>query len=307
MRRRGGLGANIAGVLAIVLVLAFGAVIVEGYFHPQGGSLGGLGNALSNGVSLVESGLQFAGGGGMSEVETQAVGLISDTFTGNAPIQPTCSPTPVNSFIQLTNTGSSKGAAVRVSITYAGARNTFSIAGPCEIGPAGSATGHMFILFKGPSELPNSPAPEAGQPFVGSVAMSDGADLPFTGVFSSGYHIVKATAVMLNASGFEAGPPTNATCSSTLVPGDSYVLLNNTGTVGAGVTGITIGSGNSTSTLEIGGNCAIGPDGTPSAITYILFAPKSRLGFTPSAAQDFGGTVALDDRTSVSFQGTFRG
>ena len=241
----------------------------------------------------------------MSEVQTGAVGLISDTFTGSAPVQPTCSATPVNSYIQLTNTGSSKGAAVGVTITYAGAKNTFKIAGACDIGPSGSSTATTFVLFKGPSELPNSPVPQAGVQFSGIVAMSDGADLPFIGVFSSGYHIIKATTVSLVAAHFSKGSPTNATCSPTLAAGDSYVMLNNTGTVGASVVGMTLNSGNSTSPIPLAGNCGVGPEGTPSDILYFLFPPNSQLNFTAAAGQSFDGIVSLVDRTSVSFQGTF--
>jgi len=135
--------------------------------------------------------------------------------------------------------------------------------------------------------------------------MSDGADLPFVGVFSSGYQIVKATAVSLVAARFSKGAPTNATCSSTLAPGDSYVVLNNTGTVGAGIVGVTLNSGNSTNSIPIAGSCGIGPGGTPLDILYILFPPKSQLNLTAVAGQSFNGMVSLDDRTSVSFQGTF--
>ena len=307
MRRRGGFGVTIAGVLTVIIVLAIGATMVLGNSQStsQGGSGGGIGSDISNGLALVKSGLQFAGGDGLSTVQTETVSLISDTFTGNAPVQPTCSATPVNSNIQLTNTGSNKGAAVGVTITYAGAKNTFKIAGACDIGPSGSSAATTFILFKGPSELPNSPVPQSGEQFSGSVAMSDGADLPFVGVFSSGYHIVKATAVSLVAARFSKGAPTNSTCSPTLVPGDSYIMLNNTGTVGARVVGMTLNSGNSTNPIPIAGNCGIGPGGTALDILYLLFPPKSQLNFTAVAGQSFNGIVSLDDRTSVSFQGTF--
>ena len=306
MKRRGGLGVTIAGVLTVVIVLGIGAAMVMGNGRSQGGSGGGIGGELSNGLALVKSGLQFAGGDGMSTVQTETVSLISDTFTGSAPVQPTCSEVPVNSYIQLTNEGSSKGGAVGVTITYAGTTNTFKIAGACDIGPSGTgAAATTFILFKGPSELPNSPAPQSGDQFTGSVAMSDGADLPFVGVFSSGYQIVKATAVSLVAARFSKGAPTNITCSPTLVLGDSYVMLNNTGTVGAGVVGVTINSGNSTNPIPIAGNCGIGPEGTPLDILYVLFPPTSRLNFTAVAGQSFNGFVSLDDRTNVSFQGTF--
>lgn len=304
MKRRGGFGVTIACVLTLLVVLVFGAAMVLGNSQSTSQS-GGIGSDLSNGLALVKSGLQFAGGDGMSTVETGTVSLISDTFTGSAPVQPTCSVTPANSYIQLTNTGSSKGAAVGVTITYAGAKNTFKIAGACDIGPSGSSGATTFVLFKGPSELPNSPAPQSGDQFSGSVAMSDGADLPFVGDFSSGYHIVKATAVSLVAAGFSKGAPTNSTCSPTLAPGDSYVMLNNTGTLGVGITGMTLYSGNSTNTIPIAGSCGVGPEGTASDIVYILFPPKSQLNLTAVAGQSFNGFVSLDDRTSVSFQGMF--
>jgi hypothetical protein len=304
MKRRAGLGVTIACVLTVIIVLAFGGAMVLG--NSQSTSQGGgIGSDLSNGFALVKSGLQFAGGDGMSEAQADTVSLISDTFTGSAPVQPICSAIPINSYIQLTNTGSSKGAAVGVTITYAGAKNTFKIAGTCDVGPSGTSAATTFILFKGPSELPNSPVPQPGEQFSGTVAMSDGADLPFVGVFSSGYEIVRATTVSLVAAGFSKGAPTNSTCSSTPVLGDSYVMLNNTGTVGAGVVGVTINSGSSTNPIPIAGNCGIGPGGTPQDILYVLFPPNSRLNFTAVAGQSFNGVVSLDDRTNVSFQGTF--
>jgi len=83
------------------------------------------------------------------------------------------------------------------------------------------------------------------------------------------------------------------------------VVLNNTGTVGAGIVGVTLNSGNSTNSIPIAGSCGIGPGGTPLDILYILFPPKSQLNLTAVAGQSFNGMVSLDDRTSVSFQGTF--
>lgn len=307
MKRRGGFGVTIAAILTFIIVLAIGADMVLGNSQStsQGGSGGGIGRDISNGLALVKSGLQFAGGDGMSTVEAATVSLISDTFTGSAPIQPTCSAVPANSYIQLTNTGSKEGAAVGVTITYAGAKNTFKIAGSCDIGPSGSDASTTFILFKGPSELPNSDVPQSGEQFSGTVAMSDGATLPFVGVFSSGYHTIHATAVSLVAARFSKGAPTNSTCSTTLASGDSYIMLNNTGTIGASVVGLTLTSGNSTNTIPLAGKCGIGAEGTASDILYVLFPPNSQLNFTAVQGQSFNGVFSLDDRTTVSIIGTF--
>jgi hypothetical protein len=309
MKRRGGVGATVAGVVTIIIVVAFGAVIIEG--NSEGGSQskgksgGEIGSSLSNGLGMLESGLRFAGGGGLGQVQTEGIVMMSDTFTGSAPVQPTCSTSPINSFIQLTNKGSGNGAATGVTITYGGSNNAFSIAGPCQIGPSGSATATTYILFKGPSELPNSSAPEPGEPFVGSVALSDGAHLPFTGMFSSGYPIVRATSVSLRAASFSKGPPTNSTCAFAPVPGYSFIMLNNTGTVGDGVMDLTISSGNSTSTVPIAGVCGIGASGTPDDISYVLFGPKSQLSFTAVPGLPFNGTVWMNSKLQVRFSGIF--
>jgi len=306
LNRKGGAGATAAGIAAVIIVGAVGAMMFEGNSQQSQGGSGNIGSAFSNGIGALKSGLGFAAGGGLATVEAATVGLIAETFTGSAPIPPTCSATPKNSYIELVNTGSTKGTATGVTITYGGQVNGFSISGPCAIGPAGSSTSTMYVLFKGPSQLPNSSVPEAGQPFVGSVTLSNGGRLPFTGKFYSGYPSVATSGLSIIAADFTAGNPTNSSCGSTPEVGHSYIMLNNTGTVGANATDVTFYTRNGTSTIPVHEPCVIGPDGTASDVAYVLFGSDSKMNFAVTPGQSFNGTVSLSNRSDVPFKGVFQ-
>ncbi len=267
-----------------------------------------VGGMLSNGLSMVKEGFGFASGGGIAKVQTGTIGLVADTFTGDGPIAPTCSATAKNSYIGLINTGSGNGTATAVTIRYAGSDNTFPIAGSCVIGPSGSPTATTFVLFKGPSKLPNSARPQAGIQYSGSVSLSDGAQLPFVGTFSQGYASISNKGFVLMASEFTKGQQVkaiNATCGATPGAAKSYVKLNNTGTIGASVTLLTISSKNATDTFSISGPCFVGPEGTPSAVTYIILGHNNSLNVAAEPGQSFNGTVTLSSKTQIRFSGQF--
>ena len=260
--------------------------------------------SLSGALSMLQDGI--ASGGGLAQVQTNGAGLIADTFTGDASRAPTCGATPKNSYIALTNKGSANGTATSVSITYGGEKNDFTIAGQCRIGPSGSPTATTYLLFPGPSKLPNSNVPQPGLPYLGIVILSNGAHLAFTGNWFQGYPQISNTTVAFPASNFIQGKPMNTTCSTTPLPGRAYIALTNTGTVGISATQVTVTWKDVTNTFSISGSCYIGPDGTTSAVTYILIGATGDLKVTAEPGQSYTGTVALSFGTPIQFSGTFQ-
>jgi hypothetical protein len=307
-----------ASVMAVILVAVGGTLVYQNIVQQQsilsnnGGSQsttsGQAANDIVGGLSGALSVLQdaIASGGGLAQVQTNGVGLIADTFTGDTPLAPTCSSTPKNSYIGLTNKGSANGTIKSVTITYGGEKNDFTIAGTCKVGPSGSPTATMYVLFRGPSKLANSNVPQPGLPYLGTVTLSSGAHLPFTGTWYQGYAQISNASVILPASNFTQGKPMNSTCSTTPLPGKAYVALTNAGTVGVSATLVTITSKDATSTFSISGSCFIGPDGTPSAVTYILFGATNNLSVAAVAGQPFTGSVALSFGDAIPFSGSFR-
>jgi hypothetical protein len=293
----------------MILVAIVGSMMWTATSQMNPSSSGGtpsfdIGRSLSGLMSMLKD--SVASGGGLPQVQSSSVGLLADTFTGNSTIPPTCSSSPRNSFIALTNTGSANGTAESVTITYGGEKNAFAISGPCKIGPFGSPSATTYILFGGPSKLPKSLAPVPGLPYLGTVTLSGGAQLSFTGNWFQGYPNVSTMGVALPAADFAEGKPTNSTCSTTPATGGAHVTVVNAGTVGASVTQVAISWKNATNTFTISGPCTIGPDGTPSAVTNILFGPDSKLSAAPEAGQPFAGTLTLSTGEEIQFKGIFQ-
>lgn len=310
LKRRGGVGATAAAIVVLVITAATGGFIYEGSTQPQyqsgGASANDIGGMLSSGLAMVGSGIKFASSGGLAQVQAASMGLIADTFTGNQPISPTCSATPKNSYIELTNSGSTSDTATAVTITYGGEANTFTISGACTIGKAGSPDASMYILFRGPSKLPNSLAPDPGRPYQGTVTLSGGARVPFVGSFYQGYPSVSISALALPASDFSKGTSSNSTCSLTRPASNPYVMLNNTGTVGSSFTSMTINWQGQPNAFPIVGGCYIGPDGTPGAVIYVVLSPDSKLATAAETGQPFSATLTPSFGAPIPFSGKFQ-
>jgi hypothetical protein len=312
LRRTGGAAVSAAALMVGILVATTGVLMYEGNATQQSQSQGGgpstsnIGGMLSDGLSMVKDGLKFASGGGLAEVQTAGVGLIADTFTGDSPLPPTCSSTPRNSYIELTNTGSANGTATGVKIVYGGETNSFAISGPCTIGPSKSSTASMYILFGGPSKLPNSLAPVPGIPYSGTVTLSDGANLPFTGSFYQGYPQISIPSVAIAASAFTEGYPGNTTCSTTLPDATPYLMVVNTGTVGASFTSVAVTWKVGASTFPIVGSCFVGPDGTPAAVIYVIPGSSNKLSVAAEPGESFTGDLTPSFGAPVSFSGIFQ-
>jgi hypothetical protein len=261
---------------------------------------------LSGGFSMLSGELQGASGKGLAEIEASGSGLIADTFTGDQLTSPTCSATPRDSYIQLVNIGTDSGTVVGVTITSGGSNSEFEIVGPCAVGPSGSATAVVFVIFRGLTKLANSPVPKAGQQYTGTVVLATGTPVLFIGQFSQGHSQVSATSVVLQAADFGQGKPVNATCSTTPPTGSPYITLNNVGTAGATVTQVAIMWKNATTAFSIGGSCFVGPDGASSATTYVVFGSGNALSVAAVVGQSFTGTVTLLAGTPVQFSGEFK-
>jgi hypothetical protein len=85
-----------------------------------------------------------------------------------------------------------------------------------------------------------------------------------------------------------------------------YVMLTNSGTVGASATMVTITWKNATSAFYPVGPCPMGPDGTSADVTYISFGSTNWLSVAAQAGQPFTGTVVLSDGSLIRFGGVFQ-
>lgn len=92
-----------------------------------------------------------------------------------------CATASTNAYVSLSNTGSAGATVTAVSITWAGASNAFTPSASCVVSAAGSATSTTYIIFPDTSKLTVSAV--AGQTFQGTVTLSNGAQLLFTGTF----------------------------------------------------------------------------------------------------------------------------
>jgi hypothetical protein len=298
--KRMAVGKVAAAAIVLVALVAF-----SGLLSYQEGSGSGTGR-LSDGLSMIEDSLGMLSVGGVAQVQIASVGLIADTFTGATAISPTCSTSPKNSYIQLTNTGSAKGVAKSVEITYGGSNNDFTIDGTCSIGPSGSPNATIYVLFQGPSRLPNSSVPGPSVPYIGSVVLNNGARLPFTGSFFQGSPRISSTAVVIAASHLDESRPANTTCSSSPPASDAYIALRNSGTVGSNVSRVTLDWNNTSSVFPITGYCTLGPDGTPSAVTYVTLGTPSGPPVAAKSGEAFSGTVAFYKGSTVAINGSFQ-
>jgi hypothetical protein len=97
----------------------------------------------------------------------------------------TCAASSSAATVSLTNAGSGSGTVVGVMITWAGSDNAFTPSGACKIGAAGSSTSTAYVTFPSTSKLSSRGAVDAtpGQPFTGTISLSNGAQLLFTGVW----------------------------------------------------------------------------------------------------------------------------
>lgn len=295
MKRQGGAGTVIAVVLILLLVAVAGLFFLNGL---------GIKSSLNGGLSDLTKGVSVIQSQG-SSLQIASVSLIANTFDGSEPLPPTCGTASSNSYITLTNSGTSSGGVASVTITYGGANNLFDVAGSCEIGAA--STG--YILFPGPSALPNSTAPQPSEPFQGSVNLSNGVKLPFSGQFQQGYPMVFSIQTSLVASQLSQGKA-NASCQYSPPSVTSYVELSDNGTEGISASQVTLEWNGTSVVLPISGACALGQGGTQNANVFLVVYGVGTVNFEPKAGESYTLTVLLPNGAAapltVETTGSFR-
>jgi hypothetical protein len=300
-------------ILALCLLTTAGILAYTGTFQQIQSQVNATENSISNvagqlsgGFKMLSGGLQLASGNGVAEIEANKGELFADTFTGNESVAVTCGTTPRDSYIRLINSGTANDTAVSVTIATGGVKSDYAIAGPCTIGPSGSATATQYVIFQGLNKLVGFLVPEVSQQYLATVTLADGTPVIFYGQFDQGMPLVSTTGVMLLARDFDQGQPANATCVTVPVPANMFVVLTNAGTAGASVASVTITWKNTINTFPISGSCSVGPDGTQSATTYIFFGLSNRLGVAAETGQPFTGTVTLSNGAHIEFSGSFQ-
>ena len=90
---------------------------------------------------------------------------------------------PTTPYITLTNTGTGSAALATITITWAGTNNAFALAGgtTCSVGAAGTISATTYAQFVGSPQV--SVATTGGQAYTGTVTLTNGAQLLFTGTW----------------------------------------------------------------------------------------------------------------------------
>ena len=143
--------------MIIVVVTLIAAVAVGGYIV---GTIGQSQNTAQVGVT----GTFLKGGDFQAAGTTAAFSCISSAL---------------GSWISVANYGSSVSFVTGVTITWAGGGNTFSPSGTCPVGPAGSGDSTTYLAFPPTTEVGVDAI--GGQSFTGSVSVSNGAVILFSG------------------------------------------------------------------------------------------------------------------------------
>jgi archaeal type IV pilus assembly protein PilA len=94
----------------------------------------------------------------------------------------TCGTTaPANSYVLLTNAGTSPTNALTVSVSAGGKTVTLNAAATCTVAQSGAASNIEYISLTGLGFSSTQAAP--GVQYTGSVSMSNGGSAAFTGTF----------------------------------------------------------------------------------------------------------------------------
>ncbi|HYR04043.1 MAG TPA: hypothetical protein VEO75_01540 [Nitrososphaerales archaeon] len=212
-----------------------------------------------------------------------------------------CGPSTLHSYITLTNTGPGTDSVTAVSFSWGGTNTTYTVAGACEVGGVGSASAITNVYFSTTNRL--SPSAIAGQNFAGTLTMSSGAKIPFAGTWKGGPAQLAATRQALQAADFVAGgSSTTFTCATS--PSSSYLALTNTGSDSATVVSIAIGD----YAYTLSGTCNIGPSGSTTGTTYLVFPSTSTIKPSAIRGQTYWGIVYFSNGVQTlpfSFDGTW--
>jgi flagellin-like protein len=105
------------------------------------------------------------------------------TGTGGTVTCLTTTPGAGTPYLTLTNTGTGSAAVATITITWAGTNNAFALtaATSCAIGAAGTASSTTYATFIGSPMV--SFVTTSGQAYTGTVTLTNGAQLLFTGTW----------------------------------------------------------------------------------------------------------------------------
>jgi len=94
----------------------------------------------------------------------------------------TCATTAgANAYLVVTNTGTAAATATGVTLVWAGQNNAYTPSAACSVGAAGSATATTYINLAALARVGTLAV--TGQTFQGTVTLSNGAEVLFTGTF----------------------------------------------------------------------------------------------------------------------------
>ena len=131
----------------------------------------------------------FGSSSNSAQVSVTSQNLIAADFQPvNALVALNCNvAAQAGSTLTLTNTGTAAATVTGVTITYAGAVNSFTMNTSCTVAAAGNAGANsngspIIIGFTAANWL--SMSPTSGQTYTGTVTMSSGAILIFQGTFN---------------------------------------------------------------------------------------------------------------------------
>jgi hypothetical protein len=141
--------------------------------------------AVALAASLAVSGFVFGVTGraqDSAKVTVTGSALVAADFVSTSPATVfTCASASPGSDLSLTNTGTLGVSVASVSINWAGSSTTYAVSGSCSIGAVGSPTSSIYIVFPTTTKL--APSAIAAQNYSGTVTLSNGAQLLFTGAW----------------------------------------------------------------------------------------------------------------------------
>jgi hypothetical protein len=119
---------------------------------------------------------------GTAQVTVTGTALLAANFlSGGTTKTFTCATTSAGSYLTLTNTGSGSASVTTISFTWAGGNTAYTGPTNCSIAASGSSTATTYVVFPATSTI--SPSAISGQTFTGTVTLSNGTQLLFTGTW----------------------------------------------------------------------------------------------------------------------------
>lgn len=150
---------SVLATVAVVVITLVVSVAVSGFIF---GSIG-----QSQNTALVEVTATSMNGG-----DFQSSGSVTDF---------TCSGAASGSWLSVSNSGTATISVSSVTITWAGGNSVFAVDGPCDLGPSGSGSATVYLTFPPTTQI-NIDA-ITGQTYKGSVGLSNGVQVLFTGTW----------------------------------------------------------------------------------------------------------------------------